>query len=71
MKLNPDKCHLLVCGYKHECFLANIGGASVIESYEENFLGISIDRDLTFENHVNMRSLGNVKYFPFISVRLW
>ena len=53
VKLNPDKCYLLVCGYKHECFLAIIGGASVIESYEENFLGISIDRDLTFENHVN------------------
>ena len=53
MKLNPDKCHLLVCGYKHECLLANMGGAPVIESYEENFLGISIDRDLTFENYVN------------------
>ena len=36
MKLNPDKCHLLVSGHKHECTLANIGGTSVIESYQEN-----------------------------------
>ena len=80
MKLNPDKCHLLVCGYKHEGFLASIGGASVIESYEENFLGISIDRDLTFENHVNnlCRNAGKklnalsrqCKILPFISVKL-
>ena len=34
MKLNPDKCHLLVSGHKHECILANIGGTSVIESYQ-------------------------------------
>ena len=48
------KCHLLVSGHKHECILANIGGTSVIESYpyQEKLLGISIDRDLTFENHV-------------------
>ena len=52
MRLNPDKCHLVVSGHKHECILANIGSTSVIESYQEKLLGISIDRDLTFENHV-------------------
>ena len=52
MKLNPEKCHLLVSCHKHECILASIGGTSVTESYQEKLLGISIDRDLTFENHV-------------------
>ena len=52
MKLNPDKCHLLICGHKYECILANIEGATVIESYKEKLLGIYIDRDLTLENHV-------------------
>ena len=53
MKLNPDKSHLLVSGHKHECILANTGGTPVIELYQEKLLGISVDRDLTFENHVN------------------
>ena len=52
MKLNPDKCHLPVSGHEHECISTNIGGTSVIESYQEKLLGISIDRDLTSENHV-------------------
>ena len=41
-----DKCHVCV----RECILANIMSTSVIDSYEENLLGNSIDRDLT---HVN------------------
>ena len=53
MKLNPDKCHLLVCGHTHECIITNIGGTSVIESYQINLLGISIDRELTFENYLD------------------
>ena len=39
MKLNPDKCHLLICGDKEECILANIGGELVIESHQEKLLG--------------------------------
>ena len=26
--MRPDKCHLLVCGQKHECILINLGGSS-------------------------------------------
>ena len=52
MKLNPNKCHLLICGHKYECILANIEGATVIESYEQKPLGIYMGRDLTLENHV-------------------
>ena len=77
LKLNPDKCHLLVSGHKHECILASIGGTSVIESYQEKLLGISIDRDLTSKItsrlYVKMRGensmhfLGNAKFFLFVS----
>ena len=52
MQLNPDKCHLVVNGHKHECILANIRGTSVIGSYQDKSLGISNGRDLTFENPV-------------------
>ena len=53
MKLNEDKCHILVSGYKHECVIAKIGDADIIESCNEKLLGINIDRELTFSNHVN------------------
>ena len=52
MKLNESKCHLFVNGNKHECIIAKIGEANIIESNTEKLLGIHIDRDLTFTNHV-------------------
>ena len=52
MKLNPDKCHLLICGDKEECILANIGSELVIESPQKILLGVLIDSKLKFENHV-------------------
>ena len=30
MKLNPDKCHLLIWGDKEECILANIGSLNLV-----------------------------------------
>ena len=39
MKLNQDKCHLPVGGYKHESILANIGDAESWESNNEMLLG--------------------------------
>ena len=33
MKLNPDKCHILTSGFKHEVMIANIENALVIEDY--------------------------------------
>ena len=39
MKLNQDKCHLSVGGYKHESILANIGDAKSWESNNEKLLG--------------------------------
>ena len=52
MKLNADKCHLLVAGHKHEWVWAQIGNKTIWESKQEKLLGITIDRNLNFENYV-------------------
>ena len=52
MKLNADKCHLLVAGNKYEWISAKIGNQTIWESNEEKLLGINIDRNLNFETHV-------------------
>ena len=46
MKLNSGKCHLLVCGHKHESMICKIETAQVIEEDSVKLLGISIDRSL-------------------------
>ncbi len=48
MKLNRDKCHFLLAGYKTEHFFANVGDAQIWESNEEYLLGLTIDRNLKF-----------------------
>ena len=53
MKLNEDKCHLMVFGARggNEITI-KIGGACVKESTEENLLGITFDQSLSFKEHV-------------------
>ena len=53
MKLNESKCHLLLCGNKEEVIIAKIGSASVIETHEVKLLGVIINRELRFKNHIN------------------
>ena len=52
MKLNTDKCHLLIGGHKHEQVFAKIGNDLIWESREERLLGITIDNRLKFNNHI-------------------
>ena len=52
MKLK-SKCHLLLCGNKEQVIIAKIGSASVIETHEVRLLGVIINRDLSFKNHIN------------------
>ena len=52
MKLNTDKCRLIVSGYKHEQVWANIGKDLIWESNDVKFLEIIIDRDLKLDKHV-------------------
>ena len=53
MKLNEDKCHLIVFGARggNETTI-KIGDACVKESSEENLLGITFDQSFSFKEHV-------------------
>ena len=53
MKLNEDKCHLLISGFKHEVLWADTGGKRIWENTENKLLGLHIDRDLKFTSHVS------------------
>ena len=53
MKLNEEKCHLVVSGFKHEVLWVNIGEKKIWESKEQKLLGLNIDRDLKFTTHVS------------------
>ena len=52
MKLNPDKCHILTNGFKHEVMIANIENALAIEAQKVRLLGIDIDTKLSFSGHI-------------------
>ena len=54
MKLNTDKCCLIVSAYKHEKVWANIGKDSIWESNDVKLLGVAIDRDLNFDKLVKL-----------------
>ena len=47
MRLNQDKCHLLILGHKYESVWANIGSWKIWESNDQKNLGVIIDINLT------------------------
>ena len=51
MKLNQDKCHLLVSGFKYENVWAKIGKTTIWESKKQKLLDVEIDRTLSFDKH--------------------
>ena len=53
MKLNQDKCQLLVSGFKYESIWAIIGQSKIWEGKSAKLLGINIDCDLKFNDHVS------------------
>ena len=60
MKLNTDKCHLLVSGVKYEQIWAQIGIDRIWEEKQVKLLGITIDTELKFETHIsNLCNKGN------------
>ena len=52
MKLNKVKCHLLVSGHKFEHVWINVGGIKIWEGDSVTMLGVSINNNLKFDNHV-------------------
>ena len=52
MKLNQDKCLLLVSGHKHETVWAKIGETKIWEGNKQKLLAVVIDRNLNFDENV-------------------
>ena len=52
MKLNQDKCHLLVSGFKYESVWAKIRKTKIWESKKQKLLGVEIDRTLSFDEYI-------------------
>ena len=52
MKLNTDKCHLIVLGYKHEQVWENIGKDLIWDSNGVKLFEIIIARDLKLQKNV-------------------
>ena len=53
MKLNAEKCHLLIFGKKNPDVSVQIGVTLITESVEEKLLGIMLDKHPDFKSHVN------------------
>ena len=66
MKLNPDKCHLLTFGEKNNDVSVQIGATTITESVQEKLLGVTLDKNLNFKNHVNTlcRKAGHKLHAP-------
>ena len=58
MKLNQNKCHLLVSGFKYENVWAKIGKTKIWESKKQILLGVEINRTLSFDEHIASRKAG-------------
>ena len=52
MKLNADKCHLMIFGNKTNDAIVKIGNSEIKESISEKLLGITFDKKLSFKEHV-------------------
>ena len=52
IKLNEDKCHFTISGYKHEIMFANFGESSIWEKGQQKLLGGAIDKNLNFKDHI-------------------
>ena len=53
MKLNADKCHLLISGNENEYMWAKLDQDLVWESNDIELLGVTIDNNLRFGKHVS------------------
>ena len=53
MKLNADKCHFLLSGNSIQSHWVTVGDAKIWESRSEVLLGLTIDKYLKFDIHLN------------------
>ena len=55
MKLNTDKCKLLVAGHKDHSLRIKVGDSTVEQNKQAELLGVLIDEDLNFKNHLHSK----------------
>ena len=53
MWLNSGKCKLLVSGHNHKCMIMNVGKSKVIECNVVKLLGITMESDISINNHLS------------------
>ena len=53
MQLNQGKCHLLASG-THEHLFVRVGEEMIWESRNEKLLGVLLDKNLDFEEHLSV-----------------
>ena len=69
MKLNQDKCHLLVFAHKHENVSDQIGDEIIWESNMQKSLVLQIDRNLNFNELSPLSVLARLSNFITIKQR--
>ena len=52
MKLNEDKCPFITSGYKYEIMFANIGESRIWGKGQQKLLGVTVDKNLKFKEHI-------------------
>ena len=72
MKLNEDKCHLIVSGHKFENVWVKVNDSMIWESQRQKLLGVTKDRKLSFDEFVfsmckkagkKLAALGMLSYY--------
>ena len=68
--MNSDKCQLFVSGHKYEHLWAKIGNDKIWETRTVKLLGITIDNELKFDEHLNNVCLNaNMKLSALMRIR--
>ena len=80
MQLNNKKCHFLISGNTSEHLWVKVGNNKIWESKHEKLLGVTIDKNLNFNEHLSIickkasakvAALARlVKFLPFERKRL-
>ena len=52
MKLNVDKCHLIISGHKSKVIWAKVCRKKIWESKNQKLLGVIIDRQLNIDEYL-------------------
>ena len=77
MKLNEDKCHFIISGYKHKMF-ANIRERRIWEKGQQKLLGVAIDKNVKLKKNIlkqckksgkNLSVLGRVRHILHLECR--